>query len=295
MAYADEVLNLNPLSYWKLDEKSGTNAVDEIGNHPGTYENGFTLEQEPLIETGRSVDFNNEGRVNTNAQLDGDPLTILCWVNPSTLGGTNSDRHTIVTDRISNNTWSYILRIEGNEFQFYIEGDSSVAATSSTTVQEGTTYFLAAVYDGTEAQLYIDANSEDTVSVSNRSDTTGDVSIGARNDLSDEGFIGRIDEVAVYKSALTTNDIQTIYDERNTTLNISGIVEGETDGSTIAATISVYRQSDGIFIDKQVLDGSESNYNIKVLDNESHTIVAIPPNGSGLPSKVLHDVTPIEQ
>lgn len=54
--YAMEVFWDNPAAYWKLDETSGTTAVDSSGNgNHGTYGSGVTLNQAPLILSGRSI------------------------------------------------------------------------------------------------------------------------------------------------------------------------------------------------------------------------------------------------
>ena len=43
--WASAVLADNPVSYWRLDESSGTNAADSKGSNTGTYTNGPTLNQ----------------------------------------------------------------------------------------------------------------------------------------------------------------------------------------------------------------------------------------------------------
>lgn len=56
MGYSDVVLSDSPISYWKLDETSGTSAVDSgSAANNGTYINTPTLNQTPLISTGKSV------------------------------------------------------------------------------------------------------------------------------------------------------------------------------------------------------------------------------------------------
>jgi hypothetical protein len=43
--YPDAVLADNPVSYWRLDETSGSTATDSKGANAGTYVNGPTLNQ----------------------------------------------------------------------------------------------------------------------------------------------------------------------------------------------------------------------------------------------------------
>lgn len=74
---------------------------------------------------------------------------------------------------------------------------------------------------------------------------------------------------------------------------LSGSVEGETSGSTIAATIRAIRESDGTFVGEHVLDGTGTSYSIISDYDEPHTIIALPPDGSDLPPLIHRGVTPV--
>lgn len=56
-SYAQAVLDLAPLGYWRLDERGGTVAKDAIGAHDGTYVGGtaLTVGVPPLIADGRAM------------------------------------------------------------------------------------------------------------------------------------------------------------------------------------------------------------------------------------------------
>lgn len=61
--YALEVMLDSPLAYWRFDETSGTVANDSSGNgFHGEYIGSPSLDQPPLIFTGRSVDFSGSGQ-----------------------------------------------------------------------------------------------------------------------------------------------------------------------------------------------------------------------------------------
>src|SRR2546426_1498950 len=48
-AYSAQVLADNPVSYWRLDEASGTTAADQQGSNAGTITGGVTLNQPGVI------------------------------------------------------------------------------------------------------------------------------------------------------------------------------------------------------------------------------------------------------
>ena len=55
-AYAEEVMSDSPVAWWRLDETSGTTAADSSGNgNHGTYGSGVTLDQPPLIISGKAI------------------------------------------------------------------------------------------------------------------------------------------------------------------------------------------------------------------------------------------------
>ncbi len=44
-AYAEAVMQLGPVAYWRLGETTGTTAADEAGGHDGEYRDGIMLDQ----------------------------------------------------------------------------------------------------------------------------------------------------------------------------------------------------------------------------------------------------------
>lgn len=44
-AYSDLIISDGPVSYWRLDETGGTNAIDQMGAHNLNYQGTYTLNQ----------------------------------------------------------------------------------------------------------------------------------------------------------------------------------------------------------------------------------------------------------
>ena len=82
--YAEAVLADAPIAYWQLDETSGTTAADSSGNgNDGTYKGGTTLGQAGAFEGSLAPTFAN-GYVEIPGTWGGDPeLTVEAWFNPS--------------------------------------------------------------------------------------------------------------------------------------------------------------------------------------------------------------------
>ncbi len=56
--YAEMVEDLNPISYWRLGEAAGVDAVDAMGVSDGEYLNGITLGEDSEIDGDTAVEFN---------------------------------------------------------------------------------------------------------------------------------------------------------------------------------------------------------------------------------------------
>jgi len=89
-SYSSAVLADSPVSYWHLDETSGTTMVDAQNVDSGTYQGGFTLAQSALIQpaSGTSVTVNGTSAYATAptlTALQGDNTrSIELWFQTST-------------------------------------------------------------------------------------------------------------------------------------------------------------------------------------------------------------------
>ena len=92
-SYAQRVLGDSPVSYWRLDESSGTTAADQLGLNPGTYSGGYTLGVPGAIAGDSAVAFNGStGTVtvpNSSSLQTGDVFSLEAWIKPARLGITN--------------------------------------------------------------------------------------------------------------------------------------------------------------------------------------------------------------
>jgi hypothetical protein len=213
-SYRALVMSDGPGAYWRVGESSGTTAVDQMGASNGTYLGGFALGAAGALanDPNTAVDLNGtNGRISVPSvpALDlTSRVTIEAWVNPDTLVGTRW---------IVNKGTFYYLYISSGTTYFGVHAAGTYQFITTTTVTAGAWQHLVGTYDGSSLVLYRNGVQVAQGSASGAiSSTTTPVFIGA---VSDAGsfFDGRLDEVAVYGSALTPAQALAHYQRGNQT------------------------------------------------------------------------------
>ncbi len=235
--YSEVVLGTTGLvSFWRLNEQSGTTAADSEDGNPGTYENGVTLGGPSLISTDTdnfAASFDGATQfvqVPVAANVNPPQFTIEAVVNPSAVGSGADDFHTIASSRSddsSGNAFGYTLWLFHNEFQIRVGSGTSqtrAVTVAADAVANGGPYYIAATYDGTTLTLYVNpvdtfdpgnpaetAQQQDSAAVTYSPNTTVDLLIGATNfpgPAEQFFFPGVIQDVAIYDQALDFSTIQ---------------------------------------------------------------------------------------
>lgn len=215
------------VGYWRLNEAgsplAGTTAVDETGSHNGTYQGTPQGGQPSIIRSnGTAVNFTGPGdddRVEIPSLTTPSPeITVEAWVRTTAvLGGTSAAM--ISQDTVSSNR-NYQFRLSGNNAtpQWIIFNGGTRLCLGNISCNDGNPHHVVGTYDGTTMHVYVDGVLDDSTSTTGTIiSNTGNTGIGARIDLSsgtsyEDEFIGDLDEVAIYNSALTIDQIQEHYD-----------------------------------------------------------------------------------
>lgn len=175
----------------------------------------------------------------TNCQFTGNGSIVL-WVNfDATDAGENSMMVQRGTDAT---TWGIAFELEDNKPRFQIVhtegGTHQHSLIGATTLNTGTWYHLAGVWDGTNLRIYVngteDSNSPSNVGAgtlrvnANDTITLGSLEAGGRE------VDGKMDEIAIFDDVLTSTEINDIKDNGLTGAVSATTIQGATlQGATI--------------------------------------------------------------
>jgi len=186
------------VAWWKLDDGSGTTAIDSSGNgfditlHNTTWEDGVF---------GGAVHFHGVGYGDVgNFKYSDNAITVCAWVWHDVFRIGEVERYVTVGSVVA------VIRKEvDGRLHFYIKTDSNLQHLRVRDVlTEGQWHHVTGTWDGLTQRLYIDgmeiASQRPGGILSNTSNVT--MSSGG------EPFNGMLDEVRIYNRALTQDEIQ---------------------------------------------------------------------------------------
>jgi hypothetical protein len=215
-----EIVTDGLVAYWSLDENtiSGENVLDIVGGNDGVIVGNLVPVDGKVngameFDGESSVDVDGMDALNFNGK---DQMTVAAWAKPASdepvIGVVAGCCGTIVAQRDAN---SWALRFDGrnpgNEFEFITQpnwqGDTGFGAPKPAA---GEWHYLTGVVNVDIKQLYIDGElvMEEEYMGPMASDSS-ETDIGH---ASDGGFVGTIDEVAIYSRALSADEVMQNYE-----------------------------------------------------------------------------------
>jgi hypothetical protein len=228
--YESTVLADHPLVYWKMDDLSGTTMTDSSGNgNNGSYGDSSTssptLNQTPLISTGRSVLLDGSTQTcawgQTVALSSGNATSFEAWIKTSANTGTPEMVCADDTGPLGGRFVQFRLSTGVVQFVLFDSGGGSHIALGSTTVSDNTARHIVGTYDGTTMLVYVNGVQDGTLTATFTlpdAASTPVVKVGARF-VSGIGFsnffTGNLDEVAIYTHALSAARVAAHYAARN--------------------------------------------------------------------------------
>jgi hypothetical protein len=195
------------IGHWTFDEGQGTTAADSSGNgNDGTLNGGAQWVDGIIlgaIEFNGSDAYVGTGQTLLNSMTE---FTLACWVSP---GNPLDARIGIVgqNDAVE-------FGFDGTNLMIWCASGGS--ATVGWTLGTYTWHHVAVVANGTNYTLYIDGQPAGSggSAVTNYGTSTYPVNIGGGGVWDDAGnwFLGQIDDVRIYNRALSTDDMQELYE-----------------------------------------------------------------------------------
>jgi len=199
---------------WSFNEASGTSATDSSGN-----ENTATLVNGVARSTGKyggGLTFdgvNDYLSIPNSPSLDisGTGLTLSMWINPQAIAGGDA----VVLGKSWNASmtspyYQYGLELSGGTVPVFYLGTSGgvLSASMGSALPLNQWSYLAVVFNGSQAQFYVNGALATTVSLSTSITARGNaLRFGADVDTQ-QFFKGSLDEVRIYGRALTPAEIQ---------------------------------------------------------------------------------------
>jgi hypothetical protein len=219
--YSAAVVDAAPVGYWRLDETNGLTAYDYWGGADATSSSLLVTNNMPgprpatyagFESTNRAYAFGgNAARVETPAlNLNKNTVTIVGWINPH---GTQVSYAGIIFSRGGSGTATGLdyngttgdLGYHWNDTAASYNWDSGLAPVPDQW------NFVALVVEPTQATMYLDTGSGLQSSVNATTHAAAAFADPLRFGVDDpnggRGFVGLIDEVAIYDHSLTPDQI----------------------------------------------------------------------------------------
>jgi hypothetical protein len=222
----------SPAALWPLYDLSGTVETESLGLYNGTYSGAFALgESGPRPSTLAAKFDGNTARAKVpyakalNNPNPAAPFSVVGWFKPSASGGLwspiSSGHISTSTDVPNRSGWLVYQSATAWEWRMYSGAGTAVSLDliGTTAPVGGTWYYLALVWDGANASIYVNGvlDAGPTAGpgfVPNAgpglSDSDGQFTLGARSDDA-YAWSGWVSEVAQYSRALTASEIGWFY------------------------------------------------------------------------------------
>ena len=204
------------VGFWHMDEPQWTGAIgevkDETGVNHGTAYSGATTTSDAIY--GRAGYFDGEDdyvEVLDNDSLDiTDAITVEVWLKH--FSRTDINPRIVVKQPVN---YAYLMWFENENdrvgFRIKRESDLTHNTAFASHTPDSLWHYFVGTYDGTDIKIYKDGVLKETVNFPGTIHTTdGNLVIGGKQDGSQQ-FYGVIDEVRIYKRALTPTEIEILY------------------------------------------------------------------------------------
>jgi hypothetical protein len=188
------------VGWWKLDEGSGTTAVDWSG-----HDNSGTFVGEPQWVAGQdgdALEFDGDDWIDcgSTADLDiTDAISIACWVNPAGLSGDNA---------FAGRNGAYAIKASSDHLRFTTPGILDHDGFN-TILQTNTWQHVAVTFQPDQNNglvFYLNGLETERMTSSVLNSGSGPFLIG--NNQWSQFYEGMIDDVRVYNKVLTADEIQ---------------------------------------------------------------------------------------
>ncbi len=214
---------------WKLDETSGTVAVDEMDSYNGVYTNSPTLGVAGALN-GYAVDFDGTDDYAACGNVPADNnITIVAWIKPNVLSGDMS---------IVGKNASLSFKSSGSELRFTTPGIRD-HTSSGASLSAGIWQHVAVTYQEEATagvKFYVNGSFISSADASAMTSNANSLDI-ARNQWG-QYFDGSLDDVLIYNYALGDTEIADLYNSGPVNYASTDIPKNITDAGVSTLVVS---------------------------------------------------------
>ena len=167
---------------------------------------GRWIHKEALYFTGQAfVDCGNHEAFNIK-----DKITIFAWIKSL---GFKSNQETFISK--ADNSWRLARYKNSDGIEMAASGlQPNAWAIANDKIDDGKWHLVAGVYDGSSISVYIDGKLESQEKATGKISTnSSSVTIGQNGQYSDRFFNGWLDELGVFKRALSKEEIEKLFEQ----------------------------------------------------------------------------------
>jgi hypothetical protein len=196
----------NLISYWKLDESSGS-VLDAHGSNDGTN-NGATPNVAGKINTAYDFDGTNDYIDFGDFAYSTDEISVSCWINVDAF----ANAWLFAKDEASGREFAFGIN-SSNKLTLQVAGNAS-SASSDTALSTDTWYHVGFTFSSTNGTgtYYLNGSADGTfTNAGNLSNTATPFYMGNRSYGGDPFFNGTIDECGLWSVELTADNFSDLY------------------------------------------------------------------------------------
>ncbi|MCC3213933.1 T9SS type A sorting domain-containing protein [Chryseobacterium sp. X308] len=158
-----------------------------------------------------SLDGSTESGAAGSMNLSGSALSFEGWIKPSSFKSASPYISSIMGTEVSDSNSAFLrlgdASLANNKLQFVVSiNNVQQKLASATALNANTWYHVAATYDGSNMKIYINGTLDATKAQTGSVNSTGAFNVGYLYNTS-RNFNGKIDEVRVWKRALSQTEI----------------------------------------------------------------------------------------
>lgn len=213
----EEEFKDNLVAYWKCDDEKVKLTDESIYGNDGSFKNFDDLD-DVYVDGKKEKAINFDGTDNyieiaDDPSLNFTEFTVCLWFKANAIG-----TYCLISKSTTlTHGWYFFLVNDGGlkVRANIIDSLGYNFITTSTIISLDTWYFTSLVSNGTNAQIYLNAQSEDNINMLSVSNSTDNLLIGANwGDSPDWYYDGIIDDISIFNTALSTSEINLIYEGR---------------------------------------------------------------------------------